>query len=87
MSPLDETFRKKLNSVLQIQRTMLSSAIEKGKNLGEIKEEVSPDAVAVYVLAAIEGSYTLGKSFQSKVVFDQALDELARYLDTLAAKP
>lgn len=83
MSPLDDTFRSKLSGVLQTQRKLLTGALERGIGSGEVNPDITPDDVALYILAGIEGSYTMGKSFQSKKVFDQSMDQLIRYVEML----
>lgn len=83
MSPLDETFRMKLCNVLESQKRLLVMAIEKGVGNGELRDDVVVEEVAVYILASIEGSYTIGKSFQSKAIFDQSFNQIGKYLNML----
>lgn len=83
MSPLDEKFRIKLSNVLETQKNLLVTALEKGVANGELKDNVVVNEVAVYILASIEGSHSIGKSFQSKAIFDQAFNQISKYLDML----
>ncbi|ELR72731.1 Transcriptional regulator, TetR family [Fulvivirga imtechensis AK7] len=83
MSPLDSTFRNKLNHILKTQKELLADALKRGMGSGEIKKDIEPEEVALYILASIEGTYTLAKSFQSKKVFDQSMDQLTGYIKML----
>ncbi len=85
MSPLDETFRDKLNYIFKTQKEMLTYALEQGIALKEVKQDIEPESVALFIIASIEGSYSLGKSFQSKQVFDKSMDQLIKYIHMLSA--
>lgn len=83
MSPLDDMFRKKLSRILQTQKELLASALERGMKKGQVRKDVVPEEVALFILASLEGCYTLGKSFQSKEVFDHSMGQLIGYVKTL----
>lgn len=86
MAPMDDGFRARLNRIVDKELGLLSAAISKGKKQKQIVKFVDPKALAYFIFASIEGSFTLGKINQSKAVFDASIDQLVRYLETLKTK-
>ncbi|MBL6445444.1 TetR/AcrR family transcriptional regulator [Fulvivirga sp. 29W222] len=83
MSPLDDTFRDKLRGIFEAQKDLLVIALSRGVENGELKEGIMVEDVAFYIISGIEGSYALGKAFQSKKVFDRSIDQLIGYVRLL----
>lgn len=80
MSPLDNIFRDKLRNVFEEQKKLLMFALEKGLEHGELNEDINPESVALHIISSIEGSFTIGKSFQSMTVFESSMNQLISYL-------
>jgi TetR/AcrR family transcriptional repressor of nem operon len=83
MAPWNIDFTKALNQLsLQWENAMID-AIEKGKENGIIKAEVSAKEVAVFVLSGYWGVRNLGKLENSKSVYLIYLKGLKSYFNTL----
>lgn len=86
MSPLDTGFRERLMRVVDREIELLRHAIERGKKQGQIQDTVNAKSLAYFIIAAIEGSFTIGKIKQSKAAFEASLDELIHFLKSLQVK-
>ncbi|MCI3936104.1 TetR/AcrR family transcriptional regulator [Chryseobacterium aahli] len=83
MAPWNIDFTKALNQLsLQWEGAMID-AIEKGKENGIIKAELSAKEVAVFVLSGYWGVRNLGKLENSKSVYLIYLKGLKSYFDSL----
>lgn len=83
MSPLDEGFRKRLNRIVEKEIELMEMAFAKAKAAGQMAAFVEPHALANFVFAGLEGSFTIGKIKQSKKDFDASVDQLVQYLNSL----
>lgn len=83
MSPVDAGFRERLNRIVDQELALLRMAITQGKEKGQIQETVDAKSLAYFMIAGIEGSYTIGKVKQSKTAFEASLDHLIHYLALL----
>ncbi len=83
MSPLDETFRLKLNKiVVQMQRSA-TEALRRGQTNGTLKQSFDCDTVAWFFLSGLEGSYSMAKVTKSSAVFKRCMQQLIHFLDSL----
>ncbi|EIJ41693.1 transcriptional regulator [Beggiatoa alba B18LD] len=83
MSPLDETFRTHLTSTLtRLQRTIASS-LQQAKQRGQLKADINPESVALFVVATYTGSIGIAKSLQSVKTFQTAMQQLMEYVRSL----
>ncbi|MCX8524899.1 TetR/AcrR family transcriptional regulator [Chryseobacterium formosus] len=83
MAPWNVEFTKALNTLsLDWEKTMID-AIEKAKENGIIKTEVSAKEVAVFVMSGYWGVRNLGKLENSKSVYLTYLKGLKSYFKTL----
>lgn len=83
MAPWNIEFTKALNQLsLEWENTMIE-VIEKGKENGIVKTDVSAKEVAVFVLSGYWGVRNLGKLENSKSVYLVYLKGLKSYFDTL----
>ncbi len=83
MSPLDEGFRKRLESVFRGWREGIAKALRRGQERGQVRSEVDPFEAADFFIAALEGSLSLAKNAQDTNVFDNCKAGLASYLKGL----
>jgi TetR/AcrR family transcriptional repressor of nem operon len=84
MSPLDEAFKSRLHKIVSGMHGYLQAFLEKGLKQGELKPGVQTEAVAWFILASLEGSFSMGKTRGQKEVFDMAIACLLSYMDSLA---
>jgi AcrR family transcriptional regulator len=85
MSPLDEGFRKRLESVFRGWREGIAKSLQRGQERGQVRSEVDPFEAADFFIAALEGSVSLAKNAQDSNVFDNCKAGLLRYLESLRA--
>jgi len=83
MSPLDEGFRIRLESVFREWREGIARALRRGQERGQVRSEVDPFEAADFFIAALEGSLSLAKNAQDTSVFDNCKAGLASYLKGL----
>lgn len=81
MSPLDEGFNKRLAAILNEERKMIRQGIETGIAHGTIVADTDADALALFILASLEGSYAIGKSFNSYSKFIVCVEQLIKILN------
>jgi AcrR family transcriptional regulator len=86
MSPLDEGFRKRLESAFREWREGIAEALRRGQEKGQVHAEVDPSQSADFFIAALEGSVSLAKSAQDRSLFDSCRGGLAAYLESLRAR-
>jgi len=83
MSPLDETFRLRLNKLFQDWVTVVRDALTRGQTSGEVRQNVDATETAVFSVSALEGCIGMSKNTQSVVAYRGCPAQLGRYLDTL----
>lgn len=83
MAPWNIEFTKALNELSLEWEKAVISAVEKGKENGEIKWDVNAKEVAVFVMSGYWGVRNLGKLENSKSVYLVYLKGLKNYFETL----
>lgn len=86
MSPLDEEFRARIEAVFDAWRGGFAETIERAKGVGTVRQDVDSRQVAVFLVAAAEGSFGLSKNARSLEMFRSNMEMLADYLETLRAR-
>ncbi|ASK29195.1 TetR family transcriptional regulator [Chryseobacterium sp. T16E-39] len=83
MAPWNIEFTKALNDLSKQWESAMISAIEKGKENGQVNKETNSKGVAVFVMSGYWGLRNLGKLENSKSVYLTYLKQLKSYLTTL----
>ena len=83
MSPLDKGFRERIARIYNDWRQSIATALENGIELGTVRQDVSPHAVAALLVAVFAGMAGTVKNAQSPDLFRQIREALFGYLDTL----
>jgi len=83
MSPLDETFRLKLNKIVQKMHKSLTEAFRRGQTSGDLKQNFDCDTMAWFYLSSVEGAYSMAKVNKSGGVFKRSMQQLIHFLETL----
>jgi AcrR family transcriptional regulator len=65
MAPIDEGFRHRLSRIYDAWHDAICQAVTKAQQSGQIIEQVSPDQVAMMVVATMEGCINAGMITQS----------------------
>jgi AcrR family transcriptional regulator len=85
MSPVDEGFRLRLNSLFESWVGAMAAALKRGIASGEVDAAVKPGETAFFIVSALEGCIGMSKNTQSVAAYRGCLGQLSRYLDTLKA--
>lgn len=83
MAPLDPGFRTRLNRVVNKEIELIGAAFQQAQVAGQLSDSVEAFALATFVFAGMEGSFTVGKIKGSKAAFDASIDQLIQYLQLL----
>jgi TetR/AcrR family transcriptional regulator, transcriptional repressor for nem operon len=83
MSPLDETFQKKLQAIVKGIHFSIETGLKNGQLAGIFKPDFNPTLTAHFIQAGINGGWSLGKSQQNKVIFEMILGQLIQFVTTL----
>ena len=83
MSPVDETFRVRLNALFQDWVDVVAAALKRGQKAGEVRPDVAADETAFFIVSALEGCIGMSKNTQSVSAFRGCLKQLGSYLETL----
>lgn len=83
MAPLDEGFQKRLSHILKEMHASVKRALQKAGDNLQLATFVDEDALAHFILASLEGAFSIAKSYQSKRIFDQSVNQLIRFVRSL----
>jgi AcrR family transcriptional regulator len=84
MSPLDEGFRRRLESIYIAWRESVEVAIARGIEAGSVRKDIRPRRVAGFIVASMTGIIGTAKNAKSRELMAEAGDVLIQFLDTLA---
>jgi TetR/AcrR family transcriptional regulator, transcriptional repressor for nem operon len=87
LSDVHEGFRARLFGVFSVWRERLTSVLYEAQAAGSVRSECRPEAVAEFLVAALEGAILMTKLTKDIAVMERCVDELKRYLtlDEVAA--
>ncbi len=83
MTPWNSDFSEALNDLTKRWIITMTSAIDKGKKKGVIKQDVNAKQVTMFVMSGYWGIRNFGKLENSKKAYQPFLKELKSYLDSL----
>ncbi len=83
MSPLDEGFRTRLESIYRHWRQRMTEGLLRAQRDGLMSADVDAGEVACFAIATIQGATGLAKNAQDNQVFSQSVQGLVRYLESL----
>jgi AcrR family transcriptional regulator len=87
MSPLDATFKKRLNAVLAIWQTAVADALTRAQKQGKVRREVDCRAAALFIVSSWEGCVGVAKAMQSVKDFRLCMKQLEEHVAGLAVRP
>ncbi|MBF0176701.1 MAG: TetR/AcrR family transcriptional regulator [Magnetococcales bacterium] len=85
MSSVDEGFRLRVDRVFSWWRGELATGLRQAQALGEVRRDIDPEAVGLFLVAALEGCIGMAKNTQSIETFAQCLSALTSYVNSLRA--
>jgi TetR/AcrR family transcriptional repressor of nem operon len=83
MSPLDEGFHRRIDSLYDTWREQYAAALERGIQAGTVRPSISPRTVAALIVAAQMGIWGSAKSSRNTDVVRDATDGVCDYLESL----
>jgi len=87
MSPLDEEFKVRLNSILSTWQSVIEEVLRRDQQTGEIRSDVDCHAAALFIVSAWEGCIGIAKSQQSLKSFGLCMKQLHSYVQGLLVSP
>lgn len=83
MSPIDEQFRRKIESVYAQWREALASAIERGMKQKKVLPQVRPESTATLIIAAQMGIWGTARNAKSPTLMRGSALALGMFLESL----
>lgn len=80
LSDVHEGFRARLADVFSAWCARLTEALRQAQRRGDVGSECRPDAVAHFLVAALEGAILMTKVSKDIGVMERCVEELGRYL-------
>ncbi|WIM06353.1 MAG: TetR family transcriptional regulator C-terminal domain-containing protein [Candidatus Nitricoxidivorans perseverans] len=87
MSPLDATFKERLNAILTHWGTIVEDALHRARAAGALRPGVDCRAASLFIVSAWEGCTGIAKSLQSAAGFVLCMRQLQDYVRSLMAAP
>lgn len=87
MSPLNATFKKRLNAVLATWQTAVADALTRAQKQGKVRREVDCRAAALFIVSSWEGCVGVAKAMQSVKDFRLCMKQLEEHVAGLAVRP
>ncbi len=83
MSPVDESFRKRISELFHDWESSIAQALRRGQARRLVRTDVDVDEVARFIVAAYEGYISLAKNFQDVSVLQSGVRNLVSYVESL----
>lgn len=85
MSPLDEQFRKRLESIFHAWQEGIAAILRKGQAQGTVRRDLNPEETASFLIAMYEGYVSLAKNAQDPKVWNVGIRNIVGWLRSLRA--
>ncbi|WP_055448859.1 TetR/AcrR family transcriptional regulator [Lacinutrix mariniflava] len=79
----ERAYQNALKNIIELWKTALVQILERGKQEHSIKEGVSSQAVATYLISAFEGIRGIRKLYTNDTVLDEYISGLTFYLNQI----
>ena len=86
MSPLDERFRKRLETIFNAWQEGITTALRRGQSQGTVRRDLVPEESASFLVAMYEGYVMLAKNAQDPKVWNVGMRNIVQWLRTLRAR-
>lgn len=84
MSPLDETFRARLNAIMTTWQQTIADALRRAQRKGEVRKDADCAATALFIVSAWEGCIGIAKNMQSARGYRTCMEQLVAFVRGLA---
>jgi TetR/AcrR family transcriptional regulator, transcriptional repressor for nem operon len=85
MSPLDEQFRKRLETIFNAWQEGIASALKRGQSEGTVRRDLVAEETASFLIAMVEGYEVLAKNAQDVKVWNVGIRNIVGWLQSLRA--
>src|SRR6516164_2083492 len=85
MSPLDEQFRKRLETIFNAWQEGIATALRRGQSEGTVRRDLVPEETAGFLIAMYEGYALLAKNAQDAKVWNVGIRNIVGWLRSLRA--
>jgi AcrR family transcriptional regulator len=85
MSPLDEQFRKRLETIFHAWQAGIATALRRGQSQGTVRRDLVPEETAGFLIAMYEGYALLAKNAQDAKVWNVGIRNIVGWLRSLRA--
>jgi TetR/AcrR family transcriptional regulator, transcriptional repressor for nem operon len=85
MSPLDEQFRKRLQTIFHAWQEAIATVLRRGQSQGTVRSDLVPDEAATFLVAMVEGYEVLAKNSQDVKVWKLGIKNIVGWLNSLRA--
>ncbi|MDX1993055.1 MAG: TetR/AcrR family transcriptional regulator [bacterium] len=79
----NEPLRNRAREAADDWRGYISRTVRKGLELGDVRPEVEPEAVASVMISTLEGAIMLSKLYGDNIHMHRTVDHMAAYIDSL----
>ena len=83
MASYNETFKTALSKLTNQWQEAIATALEKGKTMGNVRQDVNTTQAALFILSGYGGIRNLGKIY-GKEIYTDHLSQLKNYLNSLS---
>jgi TetR/AcrR family transcriptional repressor of nem operon len=80
MSPLDEGFRSRLETIYDGWRKAIKEALARGQKAGTVRADAIPEEEATFIVASVAGTSSTGKVSQEIKLFQDCIRVVMRHL-------
>src|SRR6516162_3546800 len=85
MSPLDEQFRRRLETIFNAWQEGIATALRRGQSEGTVRRDLVPEETAGFLIAMYEGYALLAKNAQDAKVWNVGIRNIVGWLRSLRA--
>lgn len=86
MSPIDEDFREKIESLYQIWSHSITKVLEEGKQKGQVKQDIISEKISDFIISSLQGIIGIAKCSQSAKKMHEMADCLVDYIENLRSR-
>ena len=83
MSPLKDSFKTSLQSIIDTWKETIVTELEKGKKMGKVRKDIDSNSTADFIIVSYEGLRGTGKVYQNFKLYESYIKQLKFYLNTL----
>ena len=83
MSPVDPTFREKIQALYRLWREKIAEALARGQGRGYVREDIDCGKTATFIISSLEGAAGLAKGMGEPATVAACVEGIDRYLESL----